>query len=270
VIPILIVGGILIGLVIGTIGAGSGIVAVPVIQRATGFSQSAIVPHSLVIVAVSAVASSIAQFNRKAVDVRAMIEFGVSGAIGAVLGAQLALNTTDALKLWTFAALTTFVGFRYLFSNPDEKSPDENGTATAPTGHDPSDAGATVRSIPLASVAGLLSGLAGGLTGVGGGFILIPVMVGAMKMPMHRAVATTGAVVGINAIFGVGRFAGSVEFHWDVLGILAVLSIAAAPLGVALSHRLPPIGLRRIFGGLVLAIGLHAMWRAVWGALSAG
>jgi uncharacterized membrane protein YfcA len=107
-------------------------------------------------------------------------------------------------------------------------------------------------------VAGFLTGIIGGLFGVGGGEIFIPVLIYLFGFSQHQAQGTSLAVllppIGLLAALRYYR-AGHVNFR--VAGILALGFFLGASLGALAATRIPADLLRRIFGGFLLLVALH-------------
>lgn len=111
-------------------------------------------------------------------------------------------------------------------------------------------------NIPKAVITGLLVGFFSGLMGVGGGFLAVPLMVGLLGVPMHVAVGSSLIVV-------IGAAASGVLIYWEegnVAPVVALLlligGMVGAQIGAMASQKLPDITLRRIFGVLMIIIGL--------------
>lgn len=110
--------------------------------------------------------------------------------------------------------------------------------------------------IPKAIITGLLVGFFSGLMGVGGGFVAVPLMVGLLGVPMHVA-------VGSSLIIVIGAASSGVIVYWEqgnvapiMAGLLSLGGVVGAQIGAMASQKLPDIALRKIFGGLMLIIGL--------------
>ncbi|WP_456475441.1 sulfite exporter TauE/SafE family protein [Candidatus Pyrohabitans sp.] len=111
-------------------------------------------------------------------------------------------------------------------------------------------------NIPRAVLIGLVVGFFSGLMGVGGGFLAVPLMVGILGVPMHVAVGSSLIVV-------IGAAASGALVYWEqgnvapaMAGFLLAGGILGAQAGAIASKKLPDITLRRIFGALMLIIGL--------------
>ncbi len=95
---------------------------------------------------------------------------------------------------------------------------------------------------------GLVAGLASGYVGVGGGFIMVPLMLSIIGIPMRKASGTSLIAVMILAIPGVIEQAviGNINY---LAGIAVVVgSIPGAVLGARLVTKVPERALRILFG----------------------
>src|SRR3989442_13883247 len=95
---------------------------------------------------------------------------------------------------------------------------------------------------------GLVTGLAGGLLGVGGGFVMVPAMVYLMKTPQREANGTSLAVIVPVAIVGATILGGGHQVDFQVGIVLAIAAVGGAGPGARLTRRVSGIGLRPALG----------------------
>ncbi|GAH58382.1 unnamed protein product [marine sediment metagenome] len=114
-------------------------------------------------------------------------------------------------------------------------------------------------------------GIVTGLLGIGGGMLMVPVMVLALKFKMHNAVATSLAFVAITSVGGI------IGYIINGLGVpnlppysigyvnllswflLAVTGVGMAQVGAITAHRLPAKQLRYVFIGVMFYMGLKML-----------
>ena len=103
---------------------------------------------------------------------------------------------------------------------------------------------------------GAATGLAGGLLGVGGGFVMVPAMVYLMKRPQREANGTSLAVIAPVAIVGATILGRGHQVDLQLGIFLAIGAVGGAVLGARLTQRVSDIGLRRAFGVVAVLSGL--------------
>ena len=106
---------------------------------------------------------------------------------------------------------------------------------------------------------GLVAGLASGYVGVGGGFIMVPLMLAVLDIPMSLASGTSLNAIMILAIPGVIEqgLLGNIDY---LAGIAIVVgSIPGALVGARLVRVVPERQLRFIFGGFLLVAAVMLM-----------
>ena len=95
---------------------------------------------------------------------------------------------------------------------------------------------------------GLAAGILGGLIGLGGGIIMIPLLVGLMKLDQCRAHGTSLAVLIFTGISGAATYGFHGQIDWMAAAALALPSLFTAAAGARLADRLPDWKLKKIFG----------------------
>jgi len=100
---------------------------------------------------------------------------------------------------------------------------------------------------------GGIVGLASGILGAGGGFVLIPAMIRILKLPVRMAVGSSLGIIFIGALAGsVGKIV-TLQVEWIYVPSLLLGAIPASLIGSRLSHRLPAAHLRTM---LMVLIGV--------------
>lgn len=124
--------------------------------------------------------------------------------------------------------------------------------------------------------AGGAIGILSGLVGAGGGFISVPFMAWC-NVKIHHAVATSAALGFPIALAGTlsniyygssvqGLPSGSLGFiYLPALLVIALASVATAPLGARTAHKLPVKSLRKIFAVMLYALAGYMLWKAIAG-----
>ena len=99
---------------------------------------------------------------------------------------------------------------------------------------------------------GLAAGLFGGLIGLGGGLIMIPLMIGVLKLSQHQAHGTSLVALIFTGMAGalVYGLQGNIDFL--AAGSMAVTAIVTARAGANYAHALPGWKLRRAFGAFLI------------------
>ena len=113
----------------------------------------------------------------------------------------------------------------------------------------------------LPVVAGFGVGILGGLFGVGGAEMFVPLMVYVFGLSQHRAQGTSLALLlpplGLLAAMRYYR-AGYVDF--SLAGLLAAGFFVGAPFGAMAAVSLHPDALRKVFGVFLLLVSLHMIF----------
>lgn len=113
----------------------------------------------------------------------------------------------------------------------------------------------------LAAVSGFGTGIVVGLTGIGGGALMTPILVLVLGVAPETAVGTDLLFAGITKIFGVVIHGRRGTVHWEVVRRLAAGSLPAAVLTVLLLAYLASTPLRS--GVILRALGVALLLTAI-------
>lgn len=117
------------------------------------------------------------------------------------------------------------------------------------------------RVVPISILIGAVAGMQAGLTGVGGGVFLVPLMVGLLGVAQHQAHGTSLTVIFPIAVVGAITYAvlGYIpgDMDWVLMPALAIGGVAGVFVGAKLMTRVPARQLRWIFSAFMLVLGIY-------------
>lgn len=268
--------GTLIGLTLGLTGAGGTIFAVPLLMLA-GLDAADAMQMSLVAVAITASVGAVYALKTRAMQLRAVLIFSATGMLAAPLGVWLRTLLPEAWLVASFALLMGVVGAimwwragslpestRVVRSDftPGMESGRQAICRVSPSGRLTLSARCTTVLLGF----GLATGMVSGLFGVGGGFLIVPVLIMVTDMGIHRAVASSLGVIAL--IGGAGAVGGYFQHQGVALAPTAgfVLgSLLGMGLGRRLAGRLAGPALQRYFAAGMGLVGIYMMYRAYGG-----
>jgi len=259
-----------LGMIIGLLGGGGGILAVPLLVAA-GQPFLVASSQSLVIVGAGAAAALVPHHRARRVDWRVGLTFGALGAVGAIVGARLAQYVNPTILLGGLTVLLVGGAVTMLRSALGEHSRAESnaverlemaGGATVPamggSATTSGSRGSRLRIVGLASSVGLVTGL----LGVGAGFVVVPALVSAMKLPIKKATATALVVIVMNsAVAAAVRHAS--QGSASVTVSLAAASATFAVIGALVSRRVPGWVLSTAFAVLMILVAIYTVVHTV-------
>lgn len=235
--------GLLIGLIVGTVGGGGAILALPVLVYVLDEPIGPASTASLVVVAVAAGVGAGAVAVRGQVCWRLALTFCAPAAAGALLGA-LANTTVSArvLVLSFVPVMLVAAGATWARAGAGDARADR-GCPDPPTG--------------WILAAGLAVGLLTGFFGVGGGFLIVPVLTLLIGVGFRRAVATSLVIITFTGIVALAsHLAAGATVNGDVMAALALPTAVGAFVGTAVAGRVPQLLLGRLFAGVVGLLAL--------------
>lgn len=250
-----IAAGSAIGLVLALVGGGGSILAVPLLVYLVGVpSPHAAIGTAAVAVALNAASSLIGHARSGNVKWPCAVTFALAGVLGAALGAEAGKAMDGQRLLALFGALMVLVGLSMLRPRKTADNPDvrlERSTASV----------LLPRLIPTGFGVGLLAGF----FGIGGGFLIVPGLVMATRMPLRVAVGTSLVVVTALGLTTATSYALSGYVDWLLVGLMVVGGLIGAGIGIPLGKRLASRKrmMELAFAALVIAIGSYVILRGL-------
>lgn len=247
----------LVGLVLGLIGGGGSILAVPLLVYAVGVSP----PHvaigtAALAVALNAATGLAAHARAGTVKWRCALVFALSGIAGTALGAEAGKAMDGGQLVGLFGLVMVAVGVSILRPSARAENPHVRLTwESSPT------------LLPWLIGIGFGVGLLSGFFGIGGGFLIVPGLMLATAMPMQAAVGTSLVAVTAFGLTAAGSYAVSGLIDWRLAAIVIAGGVAGAFAGASLNARLSRSKrlLTLIFASGVIAAGLGIAGRAFLG-----
>ena len=241
--------GVLVGVVVGALGAGGGILSVPALVYLLGQDPHDASAGSLVVVGLTAIVSLIAPARAGRVHWRDGLTFGLMSVLGALVGARASVAVDGTILMTLFCAMLAVVGLVMLVRGlRSRKSPDDGGGSEK-------DSASARRGLLVVAAAATFTGFLTGFFGVGGGFIVVPMLVLALGFPMKDASGTSLLVMIIASSAGLAARVGThSNVDWPVVLAFAAASMVGGILGGPLTKRASASTLTTAFGLLLLGV----------------
>jgi uncharacterized protein len=238
--------------VAGMLGVGGAIVMVPLLLYVPPLlgleplPMKAVAGITMVQVLVAAASGVVAHHRLQAVHRGLAWVGGSTMALGSFAGAVASRYVDDRVLLLAFALMAT-TALVVLFVPMDT-------------------AGAALVAAQLSFARGravvvcLTVGMFAGLVGAGGAFLLVPLLITVVGVPIRITIGSSLAITAMSAVTG---FAGKLltgQIPWGPALFVALGAVPGAQLGALVSHRLSGERLRRALFVIVLLTATRVWW----------
>ncbi|MFF4697923.1 sulfite exporter TauE/SafE family protein [Streptomyces chattanoogensis] len=235
--------GLLVGVLLGALGGGGSILAVPALVYLLGQSPHEATAGALIVVAVGAVTGLACHARAGRVRWAAGAVFGALGTAGSYLGTRWSATLDPTVLMTAFAGLMLTVAGALVLRG--RRAPAERPQTKGARRH-------PARIAATASAVGLLTGF----FGVGGGFVVVPALTLVLGLEMPVAIGTSLLVILINSATALATRAGTGGLDWPLLAGFAACAAAGSYLGNRLTTRLPAAALANAFAALVTVVAV--------------
>ena len=234
--------GLVVGIVLGVVGGGGSIIAVPALVYGVGMSPAEAIPTSLLVVGISSLAALVPRL-REGINWPVVLIVGAAGIPAAWAGTALGRLLDPNILMLAFAVIMVIAGIRMLARTKET----DGSCSIGPTR-------AFRTCAPKAVGVGLLVGFLTGLLGVGGGFLITPALTLFLGLRMKQAVGSSLAIIVINSTAGFGAHAAGFTIEWPTVLGFAVPAILGSLVAARLAGRLQDRHIRVSFAMLIFAV----------------
>lgn len=250
--------GLLTGLILSLTGAGGGILAVPLLVFGAQQSVATAGPVGLAAVALAAGFGAIMGLRKQVVRYKAALLIAATGMVLSPAGLWLAHRVDNRLLTAVFALVLLYVAFNTYRKATRGAASQVNADRPVPCIRD----GATGRFIWTSrcamtlGVSGAVAGFLSGLLGVGGGFVVVPVLNRYTDLEMQSAVSTSLAVIALISVTGVLASVAAGSLSYAMAAPFSAGALAGMVGGRRVSERLAG---RHLQIGFAVVSGLVAL-----------
>jgi uncharacterized membrane protein YfcA len=236
-----LISGVGIGSVLGFVGAGGSMLAVPIFIYVFGLTPVTATTASLLVVFVGAFSGVIPKIKEKEVLIKEAFVIWALGLITNLTGAYFLPRIPESIVLTGFAMVLISAGISMLIPAPIQSS--------------------ERRVSPVALVAiSLVIGALTGLFGIGGGFLAIPILILFFNVAPSKAAGTSLFIITINTLTGFfAHYRHWSDVDWTLPIVIALVALVISRLASRRSSQLSPTTLKRAFAYFVFAIALFTL-----------
>jgi len=245
---------LIIGLVMGLLGGGGSILAVPVLAYLFHYDEKTATGYSLFIVGLSALVGGIRNSQNNTVVWPIALVFGVPSILGvwivrnyvvpALPDVIFMVDTFEFTRRMAmfglFAVMMLLSAYSMLFTKPKPATTDK-----------------AELNLTFIFFEGLLVGALTGFVGAGGGFIIVPALIILANLDVKKAIGTSLIIIAMKSL--IGFFLGdamSQIIDWSFLMRFTGLSLLGIFLGVYLSNFIDGNKLKKAFGYFVIVMSI--------------
>ena len=241
--PLAVILATTIGLVLGLLGGGGSILAVPALTMLLHFRAKEAVVISLSMVAIAASAGAVGAFVRGTLPLAAGLVVGLAATVGAFIGGFAGARLADATQLRMLGVVMLVAAALMIWRPAAGRPPGER------------------HSLAVMLLLGLPLGMLTGLIGVGGGFLIVPALVIVAGLPMREAAGASLIVITMAAVSGLTGDLGNTPLALSFIIPFALLAAAGTIAGGWIAHRLPQQRLQQVFAAVLVVLGTYVLIR---------
>lgn len=231
---------LIIGIVLGLLGGGGTILAVPALTYLFAFSAKQSIAISLFVVGVSSLISAIYHIYKKNVSMLCTLVFGLLGMLGSYISAKTIVpKISEANQIVLFAIVMLIFSFFMI----KDFQPPLNITKLSKT-----------NKCTFIALAGFIVGILTGLIGVGGGFLIVPSLIFLLKIDIKKAIGSSFLIIAMQSLTALIPYFQTISIPINFLFKFTGFVVLGSFIGVSLSSKIDSKKLKKIFGFLLIVI----------------
>jgi uncharacterized protein len=225
-----------IGLTLGLLGAGGGVLMVPMLVYLVGLPPKRAIVTSLVVVGATSLLASIPHARAGRVRYAIAIVFGLAGMAGAYGGGRVARFLPAPVLLLGLASVMVLSSLAMLLGRRGS--------------------GDGSMSLVKGASVGAVVGSVAGMVGAGGGFLIVPALVVFGGVSVADAIGTSLLVISMQCVAAVSGHLAHTGFDLQLAATVGTAAIAGSLVGAKISQRVSAVRLRSAFAWLVCAMAM--------------
>ncbi len=248
-------GAILMGLLLGLVGGGGAILALPILLYAFGVAPEQATLYTLFVVGVTSFFGSITHLQQGNFDTKMALQFGGVSVLSVSITRLVLLPlipdtvfivgnvevTKSIFLLLIFAIIMLIVAYKMIIDPPL----------------------VTINTIQYTTFAivvrAVFVGILTGLVGAGGGFLIVPALHILGHLEFKKAIGTSLLIIAANSLvgFAVSKIGNTDSIDWTLLLSFSAFAVLGIGLGVRLTRLVSGAQLKPAFGWLILIMGSY-------------
>lgn len=241
---LVLISALIIGLSVGLLGSGGSILTVPVLVHLVQLPEKVAIVSSLGVVAQISFIALVPYLWRRHLDLVLFRRFAIPAFFGTLAGVALAQWLQSSVQLFILAALMLASALN-MWRTSIWRWHIDSGLLLA----------------FLAMCLGMLTGL----VGVGGGFLIVPLLLAVTQIAMPVAIACSLALIFLQSSTGF------LSHYWlmsaqgqslplELIGWLGLIGACGSLLGIVLSAYIPQLWVRKVFAVLLTVTSVSLLW----------
>lgn len=256
--------GCLVGLIMGLTGAGGGMLAVPALVYSQGWTMQQAMPVALLAVSLGALIGAIDGLRHGQVRYKAATLMALAGAPMTTLGVLLAQKMSQPSLMLAFSVVLMIVVMRLIAQVHAGSSASVRSDAMAMINQQTGRFDWSWTTAGIIGLIGACAGFATGLLGVGGGFIIVPLLRHFTNLSIQSAAATSLMVIALVGAVAVS----SAVMHGAELPFLFSMTFASASVfgvltGRRIANRLNSKTVQLIFAAMLFGVAMSFLWKSM-------
>jgi uncharacterized membrane protein YfcA len=237
-----------VGIVLGLLGGGGSILAVPIFLYVFRVDPKPAIAMSLAVVGMSAFVGFLGHWRQGSVNLRVGLPFGAVAMGAAFVTARVSDRVPETVQLTLFAVFAFTAAFVMLL---DSLRPQRRKVAPGGEPH----------FTPVLAVEAIGVGALTALIGAGGGFVIVPALVYLAGVEVKEAVGSSLLIITLNALSGFAGYIGQVPIDWPLVGVFTGVAAIGAVLGTRLNRHVSQVRIKQGFALLIIVLGSYLVLR---------
>lgn len=228
---------LLVGSSLSILGGGGSILVVPILIYLFNLDPKIAIAYSLVIVGLTSLVGVLKNYKR--ISYNNVLKLGITASLGTFIGAKISPFIPSNIQMIIFSLTMLITAYKMIIKRKEQSK--EKHKLYLP-------------------ILGIFIGILSGIIGVGGGFLLVPVLIASSGLKIKEAIPSSLLIISFNSFFGTIGYLNIIDFNLNLIAGFILISSIGMLVGDILKDKMNEQQIKKTFAITLILIASFILY----------